>query len=276
MQPLTEISLESRLVVERYPLDERWQMAVVVLNRPEQMNAIDWEQLLELEQIFDQLAEEPEVRVVAITGTGSSFSAGGDMERYRSLQRDPTKFPAFLERCQDVFYRMTQYPKPYIALVNGVAVAGGLELILHCDVAIASQSARMGDAHLVYGQVGGGAVLSLLPRLVGPNRARELILSGRTLTAEEALEWGIVSQVVPDEELIEAGLAFARQVAAKSPLGVAHAKRVLNTSFWEGTGIRNGARLELEVVTRYCLTSRDAPEGLLAFADKRKPNFTGE
>lgn len=275
MQPVTDISLESRLVVERYSLDERWQMAVVVLNRPEHMNAIDWELLLELGQTFDQLAEDPEVRVVAVTGTGSAFSAGGDMERYRSLQQDPAEFPAFLEKSQEVLYRITQYPKPYVALVNGMAVAGGLELILHCDLAIAGRSARLGDAHLVYGQVGGGAVLSLLPRLVGPNRARELILSGRTLTAEEALEWGVVSQVVPDEGLLEAGLAFARQVAEKSPLGVAHAKNVLNTSFWEGTGIRNGARLELEVVTRYCLTSRDAPEGLRAFADKRKPNFIG-
>jgi enoyl-CoA hydratase len=101
------------------------------------------------------------------------------------------------------------------------------------------------------------------------------VLSGRLLPPEEALDWGLVSRVVPDDELLAAGVSFAAGVAAKSPLAVANAKRVLNAAYWEGAGLAAGLRLEREVTSRYCLTSHDAHEGLSAFADKRRPSFTG-
>ena len=154
-------------------------------------------------------------------------------------------------------------------------MAGGLELLLSCDLAIAGESARIGDAHLNFGQMGGGGVLTMLPRAVGPARARELILSGRMLSTDEALQWGLVSQVVADDQLVEAGKTFAAAVAKKSPLAVANAKQTLNAALWDGTGIAAGLRLERETTARYCLTSADAPEGLAAFAEKRKPAFTG-
>ena len=147
--------------------------------------------------------------------------------------------------------------------------------MLSCDLALASTSARIGDAHLPFGQMGGGGVLTLLPGAVGPARARELIFTGRMLKPQEALEWGLVSQVVENDDLVAAGLRFAEQVAAKSPLAVRNAKQVLNSAYWEGTGIPSGMRLEREVTARYCLTSSDAPEGLDAFESKRTPQFTG-
>jgi enoyl-CoA hydratase len=147
--------------------------------------------------------------------------------------------------------------------------------MLSCDLAIASTSAKIGDAHLPFGQMGGGGVLTLLPRAVGPARARELIFSGRLLTPEEALDWGLVSKVVDDDQLRAAGIAFTAEVAKKSPLAVANAKSVLNAALWDGTGVHQGMRLEREVTARYCLTSEDAPEGLDAFAGKRRPHFTG-
>jgi enoyl-CoA hydratase/carnithine racemase len=263
------------LVVERRALADEQSLALVRLNRPETMNAVDWELGRALAETFEQLAEDPAVRVVAVTGSGNSFSAGGDMERYRTLQRDPERFPVFLREMQAMLARIGTYPKPFLALVNGVAVAGGFELILACDIVFAARSARMGDAHLNFGQMGGGGVLTMLTRAVGPNRARELVLSGRMLDAEEAREWGLVSRVVADDQLIDASVAFAREVSAKSPLGVANAKRVLNQSLWHGTGMQVGFELELEAVLRYCLTSNDAPEGLEAFAAKRRPAFTG-
>lgn len=265
-----------KVIVERIPVDERGSLlGLITFNRPDEMNPFDWDTGVLVGQIFKELSEDPAVRVVAVTGSGKAFSAGGDMEKYRELQRDPVGFPKFLEDMHRSCTMISEQPKPFIALVNGIAIAGGIELLLSCDLAIAARSARIGDAHLPYGQMGGGGVLTLLPRAVGPARARELIFSGRLLSSQEALEWGLVSKVVEDDELRAAGIAFAAEVAKKSPLAVANAKSVLNTGFWEGTGIHHGLRLEREVTARYCLTSEDAPEGLEAFAAKRRPEFTG-
>lgn len=264
------------ILVERIPVDEHGStLGLVTLNRPKEMNPLDWDTGLRLGRIFDELAADPQVRVIAVTGAGRAFSAGGDMKKYQVLQRDATDFPQFLEDLHAVFSGLAQLSKPVLALVNGIAVAGGIELILSCDLAIAAESAQIGDAHLTFGQMGGGGVLTLLPRAVGPARARELVLSGRLLSPAEALDWGLVSQVVPDADLLAAGIAFTKEVAKKSPLAVANAKSVLNAAFSDGTGIPAGMRLEREVTARYCLTSDDAPEGLNAFADKRRPAFTG-
>ena len=156
--------------------------------------------------------------------------------------------------------------------MNGVTAAGGLELLLSCDFAIAAQSSRIGDAHLQYGQMGGGGVLTMLPRMIGPSRARQLIFSGRFLTADEACDWGLVSSVVPDADLLEAGLEFSRGVATRSPLAVANAKFVLNTAWSDGTGMESAPsrtradRLLLAHGTRLprrseCLP-RQAPSGV--------------
>ena len=272
----SETTRTSTLLVERMALSSGpGAMALVTLTRPDEMNPLDWDTVRHLRTTFDELGHDDEVRVVAITGAGRAFSAGGDMKKYQQLQRDTQDFPQFLADIHETFAAISQYPKPYIALVNGIAVAGGIELVLSCDLALASASARIGDAHLPFGQMGGGGVLTLLPRAVGPARARELIFTGRMLKPQEALEWGLVSQVVEDDDLVAAGLRFAEQVAAKSPLAVRNAKQVLNAAYWEGTGIPGGMRLEREVTARYCLTSSDAPEGLDAFESKRTPQFTG-
>lgn len=267
---------EATVLVERIDLDEEGgRLGLVTLNRPDEMNPLDWETGRRLAAAFDELAEDTEVRAVAVTGAGRAFSAGGDMKKYQQLQRDREQFRQFLEEFHAMFARIAEYPKPYVALVNGVAIAGGIELILSCDLAIAGASARIGDAHLPFGQMGGGGVLTLLPRAVGPARARELVFSGRLLTPEEALDWGLVSRVVPDDELLDAGKAFAADVARKSPLAVANAKKVMNSSFWDGTDIHAGMRLEREVTIHYCSTSEDAFEGLVAFSEKRRPMFKG-
>lgn len=251
------------------------ELAVIRLNRPEKRNPLDWDTMRALGATIDELEGHEAVRVVAITGTGSAFSAGGDMEKYRTLQKDRVDFPRFLQDFHDVIRQIAWSAKPYVALVNGVAVAGGLELILACDLAIAAASARIGDAHLPYGQMGGGGVLSLLGPRVGLNRAKELLFTGRLLSSAEAVEVGIATSVAPDDELLDAGLDFARSVAAKSPLAVANAKRVVNANFWAGAGIEAALLLEREMTARYCLTSDDAAHGLEAFAAKKRPVFTG-
>lgn len=268
--------MSDRLIIERFPVgDDGAQLGLVTLNQPESLNPLDWSSTVELGEAFDALAEDEAVRVVVVTGAGRAFSAGGDMKKYQQLQQDTKDFPQFLADIHEVFSKIAQYPKPYVALVNGIAVAGGIELLLSCDFAIAGESARIGDAHLTFGQMGGGGVLTLLPRAVGPARARELIFSGRMLSPAQAADWGLVSEVVADDQLVAAATTFAASVAKKSPLAVSNAKRTLNAALWEGTGVVAGLRLEREVTARYCLTSQDATEGLIAFAEKRQPVFTG-
>lgn len=250
-------------------------LALVALNRPEEMNPLDWDAVRALGRVFDELAEDDSVRVVAITGRGKAFSAGGDMKKYRRLQRDPVDFPKFLTDFHDLVERISQYPKPYVALVNGITVAGGLELLLACDLAIAGTSARIGDAHQPFGQMGGGGVLTLLAHYVGIARARELLFTGELLSADDAARWGIVSRTTPDEDLIDAGVRFAEEVASKSPLAIANAKRVANAVYWSGASIKQALHVEREATLRYCLTSDDALIGLDAFAAKERPVFTG-
>jgi enoyl-CoA hydratase/carnithine racemase len=267
---------EPLVAVEKVGLGRRSvQAGVVRLNQPAQLNPIDGQVLVELERAVDGLVADRRIRAILITGAGRAFSAGGDMKKYRTLQRQPVQFPIFIAELHRVFGRLRTLPVPVVALVNGVTAAGGLELLLNCDFAIVGASARIGDGHLNFGQMGGGGVLTLLPRMIGRARAAELVLSGRFLNAEEAVAWGIASRVVPDEDLMAAGLEFARQVAEKSPLAVANAKQVMSQLWNDNGNVDAGLRHEAERDAYYCLTSHDAPEGLAAFAEKRRPRFLG-
>jgi enoyl-CoA hydratase len=249
---------------------------LITLNRPAQLNPIDGTVLAALDAAIDALLADAGVRVLLVTGAGRAFSAGGDLKAYLELQRDPVAFPAFVAELHRVFGRLREVRVPTIALVNGVTAAGGLELLLNCDIAIAARSARIGDAHLNFGMMGGGGVLTLLPRFVGLARARELVMSGRFLDADEAASWGLISRVVDDTDLLEAGLSLAAAIAEKSPLAVANAKEVMHSIWADRLPIDAGLRLERERNAFYCLTSHDAREGLDAFAAKRRPRFTGE
>jgi enoyl-CoA hydratase len=262
--------------VERVQLGRRREFAALVrLNRPASLNAIDWAMVRALDAAITDVAADRSVRAVLLTGAGRAFSAGGDLKSYVKLQRDPVGFPQFVADLHAAFGRLRELPVPVIALVNGVTAAGGLELVLNCDVVLIARSARIGDAHLNFGQMGGGGVLTLLPRTIGRTRASELIFSGRFLDAAEAVEWGLANRVVDDDALLDAGLELARGIAAKSPLAVANAKEVLNTLWAQNDGVDAGLRYERERNAFYCLTSHDAAEGLQAFAEKRRPRFTG-
>jgi enoyl-CoA hydratase/carnithine racemase len=266
----------SRIDSELVRLGRNSRAAVLYLNRVEKLNALDWAMILELHAALQSADEDASIRAVLVTGRGRAFSAGGDLTSYLTLQQDPVNFPRFLADFHRTCSAIKFMRKPVVALVNGITAAGGLELVLSCDFAIAASSAQIGDAHLQYGQMGGGGVLTMLPRLIGPARARELIFSGRFLSASEALEWGLVNSVVPDSVLLDTGLEFCRGLATRSPSAVSNAKFVLNTAWSDGTGIEQSLRLERERTAYYALTSRDAQEGLIAFGEKRNPAFKGD
>jgi enoyl-CoA hydratase/carnithine racemase len=249
--------------------------ATIALNRPAELNAMSWELVRAFDDAVSQAAADPTVRVVFVTGNGRAFSAGGDLKSYVELQRDPVRFPRFVKDLHDAFGRLRTLRVPAIALVNGVTVAGGLELLLNCDFALAAQSARIGDGHLNFGQMGGGGVLTLLARMIGIAKASELVMTGRLLDAETASQWGLVSRVVADDELRAEGMKLAAQIASKSPLAVANAKEVMNAIWAQNLSVVSGLRVELDRNALYCLTSEDAPEGLQAFSEKRPPRFTG-
>jgi enoyl-CoA hydratase/carnithine racemase len=249
--------------------------ATITLNRPSELNAITWEMIHEIDAAITETEGNEEIRCLFVTGNGRAFSAGGDLKKYISLQRDPIEFPKFVADLHTTFGRLRQLRVPVVALVNGITAAGGLELLLNCDVAIAASSATIGDCHLNFGQMGGGGVLTLLPRLVGLQRAFELIMTGQFLTADVAASWGLVSKVVADDDLAESGIRFAQEVAKKGSLAVANAKDIMNTIWAERIGLSAGLHLERDRNTYYCLTSDDAQEGLIAFSEKRRPKFRG-
>jgi enoyl-CoA hydratase len=250
-------------------------MATIALNRPAELNAMSWDMIRAFDAAVTRADTDPSVRTVFVTGRGRAFSAGGDLKGYLDLQRDAQRFPQFVTDLHDAFGRLRKLRVPVVALVNGVTAAGGLELLLNCDFAIAGESARIGDGHLNFGQMGGGGVLTLLSRMIGIQRAVELVLSGQFLEARVAAQWGLVTRVVPDDELMAAGAQFAAGVAAKSPLAVANAKEMMNHIWAEGLSVSAGLQVEKERNSYYCLTSSDATEGLIAFRDKRTPRFTG-
>ncbi|MGI5131078.1 enoyl-CoA hydratase/isomerase family protein [Pseudonocardia sp. CA-107938] len=264
---------ERIVVVERLELPDAQgaQLGLVRLDEPDRLNPLSWAAFRQLHAGLAELEADDAVRVVAITGTGRAFSAGGDLRAYLTLQRDPVALPRYFDDVAEALEMPSSMGKPVIALVNGVAVGGGLELVLSCDFAIAARSARLGDGHANFGQMGGGGALSVLPQVIGLPRAKELTFSGRLLGSAEALAWGLVNRVVEDDELMAAALDFGVEVAGHSPLALAEAKRVMTQNARSAAA----AQVERETVMRYLLTSHDAPEGLRAFAEKRRPHFTG-
>ncbi len=255
---------------ENIRLDWGAHAARISLERPEKLNPLDWATIKELRLAVAEI--EASDRLVAIvTGSGRSFSAGGDLEGYIALYADPERFSQFLHDFFRLLEAIEASEKIYIAAVNGVCVAGGLELLLACDLAIAADTAKIGDGHLNFGQLPGAGGSQRLPRAVGLLRAKHLILTGRLLSAAEAERIGLVGEVVPAAELDAAADAHAAALAEKSPVGVRGAKHLTNLTLT--TTLEDGLQREIAFVHNYATTEPDATEGLIAFRDKRKPAF---
>lgn len=248
-------------------------VALLTLNRPEQYNAINHELLNQLQWNLDSLANLDHLRMINITGAGEAFCAGGDLKAFNKMQETPRSFAMFLEDLHAVYDSFAKLPVPVVALVNGVALGGGLELALACDFTIASENARIGDAHIRYGNMGGGGVLSRLPQQIGRQKARELVLTGRVLDAKEALSWGIVNQVVPHELLLPTALEVGAKIAATSSSAIANAKKVLHLAEQEISGLPALLANERTATIEYFKNSSDLREGLDAFSSKRQPRF---
>ena len=245
----------------------------ITLNRPDKLNPLDWATVRELRAAQEAFDRDPTVRAVVVSGAGRAFSAGGDLEGYVDLYRRPDDFRQFLLDFYHLLDGIERSPKIWIAAVNGTCVAGGLELLLACDLAMAASSARIGDGHLNFGQLPGAGGSQRLPRAVGVLRAKELILSGRLVDGVEAERIGLVNRAVPADELDATVDDWVAGLAVKSPAGLKGAKHLVNQGL-RGS-LASGLQLELDYVHGYATRDPDAMEGLLAFQDKRPPRFAG-
>lgn len=254
-------------------IEERGAGLWLTLNRPSAMNALTPPMIAALDAGIQQAANSAHIRCVVITGVGRAFCAGADLKAVRrEVGTNVGALRRFIERAAGAMNRIEDLPKPVIAAVNGLALAGGLELVLACDLVVAAQSAKLGDSHINFGLLPGGGGSVRLPRKVGLNRAKYLLFSGESVPAAEFLACGFVHQVVADEELAGAAERLARRIAEKSPLALRRMKQLVDSGMEQS----RDTALQLELVASEAhFGSRDLREGLAAFEQRRVPEFQG-
>lgn len=255
--------------------ERKEDVAWLTLNLPDSMNALSLPMLEELESAVDGLQNDQTVRCVVITGAGKAFCAGGDLRGFQAALAEPTTDLLLnrLRYAQKIFDKIENLPMPVIAAVNGYAIAGGLELILCCDMVVAAESARIGDGHAKYGIIPAGGSSARLPRKVAANRANFMLLSAELLPAKTLEQWGLVNFVVPASELQDTATRLSNAISAHSPLGLRTIKELLRNSMKNSS--EDAAKAEITAFEEYA-SSHDFSEGLAAFSEKRRPTFKGE
>lgn len=247
-------------------------IAWVKINRPASLNALNSEVIESLEYALQTLEQDTTVKVVVISGAGEkAFVAGGDIKEMSAMT--PWEARAFASRGQQVVEFIGKMHKAVIAAVNGFALGGGLELALACDFIYASENARLGLPEVTLGVIPGFGGTQKLARLIGPNKARELIFSGKMLSAQQAREWGIVNAVFPAEELRERVMEVAGMIARAGPIAVASAREAITRGL--DMGLSDGLRFESALFASLFATE-DQKEGMQAFINKQKPEFKGK
>lgn len=253
--------------------EKRGPVAWLTMNRPEAMNALNLEMVGLYEQYLGDIANDEETRVLVITGSGPAFCAGADLVEVQAGKELPAGEKDFLDRlCENVLAPLRDFPKPVIAALNGITLAGGLETAMCADLVLASEKARLGDAHANFGVYPGAGGAAVLPRIIPLNVAKYLLFTGRTLKATEMQQYGFVNEVHSPDQLESAAQALAEEIATKSPIALQRMKVVANQTQDKS---RDAALEHEQVMLRKHMRSYDMAEGLLAFVEKRKPQFKG-
>ena len=244
----------------------------VTLNRENVRNALNTQMGIELRDVFSPLAFHPQsVRCILITGAGDkAFCAGGDLKERNGMTDDQWRIQHAI--FEEAYYAVMNCTAPVIAAVNGSAFGGGCELALACDFIYAANTARFALPETSLGIIPGCGGTQNLPRAVGQRRAKELILTGKAFTAEEAHEWGMVNLVCEPDQLLNLSLAAAQNICASAPVAVRQAKTAIRRGL--DVDLRTGLAIEIEAYNRTVVTE-DRLEGVRAFGEKRKPKFTG-
>ncbi len=240
-------------------------IAIVKINRPKVLNAVNKETLLELENAMHELNEDTKIRVIIITGEGKSFISGSDISRLKEFgPLEAREYSKLGHRVLDYIENMS---KPVIAAINGYALGSGCELAMACDIRIAAENAKIGQPEVKLGVIPGHAGTQRLPKLVGIAKAKELIFTGDMITAQEAKDIGLVNKVVPPDKLMDDAKALAKKIISVGKNAVSLAKSAINKAF---TDAGNAYEQEAFAV---CFALDESKEGISAFLEKRKPNW---
>lgn len=246
-------------------------IATITFNRPKALNALSGALLDEFSQALDEIEKDEDIRVLILTGAGEkAFVAGADITEIAKL--DALQAKIFSQKGQDVIGRLQELAIPVIGAVNGFALGGGSEIALACDFIYASENARFGLPEITLGIIPGFGGTQRMPRLVGKNRAKELIFTGKMISAAEACDMGMVNQVCAPDALMEAVLKTANMIVAKGKVSLRAAKQAINSGM--DTDLITGCKIECDAFA-LCVASEDAEEGTAAFLEKRKPEFKG-
>lgn len=244
------------------------KVAVLTMNRPNVLNALNTEVINELGSAIELLEKDDSVYVVILTGAGKAFVAGADIAEMKDKTIQEARH--FSQLGSQVFRKIELMSKPVIAAVNGYALGGGCELSMACDIIIASENAKFGQPEVGLGIIPGFAGTQRLSRIVGAKKAKELILTGRTIGAEEAERIGLVNKVVPQDQLLSSALEMAGSIASKGQIAVRYAKSAINRGL--DTDMEKGNDIEADLFA-LCFANEDQKEGMAAFLEKRKAEF---
>jgi len=244
------------------------KIAVLTINRPEALNALNTELLMELDSAFEELEKDREVHVVVLTGQGKAFVAGADIAEMKDKTVEEAR--EFSQLGSRIFRKIELMNKPVIAAVNGFALGGGCELSMACDIIIASEKAKFGQPEVGLGITPGFAGTQRLARIVGVKKAKELIFTGAVIDAEEAARIGLVNKVVRPEELLDHAVEMAKTISSKGQIAVRYAKAAINRGI--EADIDTGNAIEADLFAM-CFANEDQKEGMTAFLEKRKAEF---
>lgn len=246
------------------------RVATVALDRPEVLNAVNMQMYEDLPRVFADLSDDESIWVVVLTGHGRAFSVGADLKERPSMSTADIRRRRRL--APEMFGSIATCLKPVLAAVHGYALGGGLELAIACDIVLAAEGTTFGLPETALGVIPGGGATQRLPRLVGPQLAKELIFTGRRFSAEDARSMGLVAHVRPSDALLADTQSLAHEIAANAPVAVYQAKKAINAA--QSLDVEHGLRFEEEAY-QSCLATLDREEGLAAARERRKPRFVG-
>jgi enoyl-CoA hydratase/carnithine racemase len=248
------------------------QLAVLTINRPEVYNCLNFQALTDLRQAIEKISIQKEIRCVIVTGAGEkAFCAGADLKERK--QMSPIQVQQYIHMIRDTFLALERLPQPVIAAINGVALGGGTELALACDLRVAAANAVMGLTETSLGIIPGAGGTQRLTRLVGKGKAKELIFTAKKIGPEEAMVIGLVNKIGPAGKVLDIARELAASIVSNAPIALAQAKYAID--FGAEVDLSTGLAIESNAY-QVLIPTKDRLEGLQAFAEKRKPVYKGE
>jgi enoyl-CoA hydratase len=252
-------------------IEKKGNIGIIKINRPNNLNALNKETIVELTKAVEELEKDKNIKVVILTGEGKAFIAGADIKQMKDM--DSSEAKKFAETGHNLLMKIEKSHLPFIAAVNGYALGGGCEVMMACDICIAASSAKIGQPEINLGVHPGFGGTQRLPRLVGRMKAKEILLTGDSFDANEAHCIGLINMVVPDEQIMQLAEKIANKIASKSTVQTGFIKALVNKGM--DIDLKKACDLEISYFSS-SFSTEDQKEGMTAFLEKRKPNFKGK